>query len=236
VPRHRITEQGQKLTAAEQRAITAEQRAEAAEKRVKALAGVETPSAQQAEEEQLREVLYRLVPGLKNLEAFDADQLQEVMDAAKTARSASSAQWERHAQGMLETVETDIAKGMGIDKLTPRQVQRIRSAYIEEAQAAAQARQRDEQDGRPVDPANFLTRHERGDKTLIAEFVKNYLEDFYEPARRSVTARTVARTTRPVPRGERGRQMTATTPAKVDLNDKQAFKDALIAARGASQD
>jgi len=234
VPRHRITEQGQKLTAAEQRALKAETDLEAERARVRALAGVQPQDPAAAEEEQLRAVLYKLVPGLKHLEKFTAEQLEEVIDAANTARSASSAQWERHALGMLESAETDIAKQMGVDKLTPRQSQRIRSAYIEEAQAAALARQRAEANGEAPDPANFLTRHERGDKTLIAEFVKNYLEDWFEPARRSVTARQVQRTTRPVPRGERTRQMPAGTPPKVDLNDKQAFKDALIAARNAS--
>jgi hypothetical protein len=234
IPRTRLNEQGQRLTAAEQRAVKAEGDLESERARVRALAGVQPQDPAAAEEEQLRAALYKLVPGLKHLEKFTAEQLEDVMDAANTARSASSAQWERHALGMLESAETEIAKAMGIEKLTPRQTQRIRSAYIEEAEQAAQARARATQAGDAPDATNFLTRHERGDKTLVAEFVKNYLDDWFEPARRKLTATTVQRTTRPVPRGERTRQLPAGTTPKVDLNDKQAFKDALIAARNAN--
>jgi len=132
---------------------------------------------------------------------------------------------------MLNDLESEVATGMNVDKLTPTQQRRLQSAYREEAFAALQVRK---QGG---DPSNdFIARHERGDKTLIKEFSKAFLEDFYVPARRQATSSVVNRNSRPVPRGERTRQSMTQAPAKIDYNNKDAFKQALLDARNASSE
>jgi len=235
MPRTRFNEQSQqftgKLTAAEQRAVAAETALAKEQGRVRALSGLETPTAEEADADAIRQALYKAVPGIKMLENLTEEQLAEVLEAAQGARATTQASWERHATTMLNDLESEVATGMNVDKLTPTQQRRLQSAYREEAFAALQVRK---QGG---DPSNdFIARHERGDKTLIKEFSKAFLEDFYVPARRQATSSVVNRNSRPVPRGERTRQSMTQAPAKIDYNNKDAFKQALLDARNASSE
>lgn len=241
VPRHRLNETSGKLTAAETRAIKAETDLAAEQRRTRALAGVEPQDPKAAEAESIRGVLQDMFPQLKALEGLTKDQLQEVMEAAQSARHTSQASWQRHTVGVLGDLDAEAATTLGVDKLTATQQARLRQAYREEALQASAVRQqavkrgeRDVMETLSTDN-DFIARHERADKTLIKEFVKAYLDDWYEPARRSVTA-AQARRFRPLPKGERTRQSLTQGAAKVDLNNEGEFKKALLAARGASQD
>ena len=230
IPRTRLNEQTTKFTAAEQRAIAAEAALAKEQGRVRALSGLETPSAEEADATAIREALYKAVPGIKLLETLTQEQLEDVLEAAQGAKATTQASWERHATTMLGGLEEEATAIMGVDKLTPTQSKRLQSAYREEAFAALQARRAG------GDPSNdFIARHERGDKTLLKEFAKAYLDDFYVPAKRQVTSGVVQRNSRPVPRGERTRTQLAQGEQKIDYNDKNAFKNALLAARNASE-
>ncbi len=182
-------------------------------------------------------MMYAMFPQLKANDGLTADEMQEIKQAAAAARGASQATWERHAQGMLDTLGSEVSDSLGVEKLNPTQTARLQSAYREEAWAASQARQAALQRGEresmqtTSQDNDFLARHERGDKTLITEFAKAFLDDWYEPARRRVASTTVQRNSRPVPRGERTRTQIATGTPKIDYNDKDAFKKALIEAR-----
>lgn len=241
IPRQRLNEQGQKLTAAETRAVKAEQERDSERARVRALAGVDPQDPAAAQTEEIRTAIQAMFPQLKALESLTPEQLQEVMDAAQSARTTARATWERHSAGMLANLHEDVADQLGVEKLTPTQGARLEAAYREDALASVQARQAALQRGErrsletlPTDQ-DFLARHERGDKALIAEFAKAYLEDWFTPAKRQVSAGAVQRNSRPVPRGERTRQAVTQGPPSIDYNDKTAFKAAMIAARNASQ-
>jgi hypothetical protein len=82
---------------------------------------------------------------------------------------------------------------------------------------------------------DFMSRHERGDKSLIKQFAKEYVGDWFEPARRQVTSQAVRRGARPVPNGSRSGQPVTKTPA-IDYNNEDAFKKALIEARRGSSE
>lgn len=241
VPRHRLNDTSGKLTEAEKRAIKAEGELEAERKRTRALAGLEPSDPKKAESEEIRSALYQMFPQLKALENLTAEQLQEVFDAAKSAQSTSQAAWARHATGMLNDLETEAGSVLGVEKLTPTQQNRLRQAYRDEAASAVADRQRAMQRGEresldTISTDNdFVARHERGDKTLIKEFVKGFLDDWFEPARRSVTASAARRNMRPIPRGERTRMPITQGTPKVDLNNTDEFKKALLAARGSSE-
>lgn len=238
VPRHRLNETSGKLTEAEKRAIKAEADLEQERKRTRALAGVETPSEEEAEAEKIKGVLYKMFPQLETLEGLTKEQLQEVLDAARSAKTASRSTWERHATTMLNDLDSEASEILGVDKLSDSQQTRLRRAYRDEAVLAMQDRKAAYERGERntldtiASDNDFVARHERGDKALIKEFVKAFLDDFYEPARRSVTAAQVRRQTRPVPRGERTRQSLTQGPPQIDYNNDDAFKKALIAARG----
>jgi hypothetical protein len=179
-----------------------------------------------------------MFPQLKALKNLSPEQLEEVFEAAKQARSVTQQASNRHAEAMLNELDAEATRALGVDKLTPSQQKNLWRAYREALIDAAGQRPRREGSNESYDPTgnDALSRHERGDKTLLKEFVKNFLNDWYEPARRSVTTSQASRNLRPVPRGDRGRALPAGAGGvKVDLNNKEDFKKALLAARGDGQ-
>lgn len=232
IPRTRLNEESQKRQKIETELAELRSKFELSEKQKRILAGVESVDPKQAEAEEIRSAIYELVPELGALKGLTKDQLAQVLQAAEAAQNTSQATWERHATAMLTDLEAEACTGLGVDKLTPTQKRNLHRAYREEAAMALQARGPEGVDATGND---FLTRHERGDKALIKEFVKAYLDDWFEPARRSVTAANARRNMRPVPRGERTRLIPAQGEKKVDLTNDAEFKKALLEARASGQ-
>lgn len=242
VPRTRLNEVSGKLTKYEQENLTLKQQLELSDKRTRALAGMENPDPKKLEADEIRSAIAEMFPQLKALEGLSKDQLTQVLDAAQTARSASLATWERHALSVVEALEDRVARAMNAEKLTPTQSKSIRRAYREEAQIALHTRQQAVQNGdresveTTAQDNDFIARHERGDKSLIEEFAKAFLDDWYEPARRAATTSMARRQMRPVPSGGRQRVPLASGQEKLNLNNKADFQKALLAARGAGQE
>lgn len=240
LPRNRFNEVNGKFTEAEKRAIKAEADLATERGRTRALAGLAPDDPKAADIAEIRESILSMFPELGALKGLTKEQLQEVLEAAQTARSSSQASWQRHANTMLTDLDGETATGLGVDKLTPTQQAGVRRAYREEAAAAVQVRsaalKRGERDTLETIATDndFVARHERGDKALISEFVKAFLGDWYEPARRSVTASQARRMQRPLPRGERTRLPITTGTAKINYNDKTEFGKALLAARASA--
>ena len=122
---------------------------------------------------------------------------------------------------------------MNVEKLSEPQVKRLHRAFKEEAREQATARAKAERaEDTTYDYNNdFVARYERGDKKLLQEFAKAFLDEWGIPARRSVSASVVGRQNRPVPRGERNRSMQTQGPPKINYNDEDAFKAAMVTAR-----
>lgn len=234
VPRHRLNDQSANY---DKKIKELTDQIQEHQQRVAKAFGFEKPDANAAKTEEIKTALLQVFPNLKALENLTDEKVQELLEAANGARTTSQAHWERHATTMLTTLETDVADRLGIEKLTPTQQKNLRRAYREEARDCLNARNAAAQAGERYDASNdFLARHERGDQTLLKEFAKAYLDDWFEPARRQVTADVSRRQNRPVPRGERTRTMIAGGPPKIDYNDPNAFKKALTDARNASRD
>lgn len=205
--------------------------------RVKKVFGIEEGSEEEREAEEIRKRLYQVVPWLKNLENLTPEQLERIERAAELAEESSTSQWETHAIKMVEDLESEVSSALGVEKLSDTQRRRLVSAYRDEANAAHQARivavrkgERDVVRTTRVDN-DFIARHERGDKTLIKEFAKAFLDDWFEPARRSAAARLQQRS-RPVPSGDRTRTPVTSKTPEINYDDNDAFKKALIDARG----
>jgi hypothetical protein len=199
--------------------------------------GFEKADPQAEQQEQIKTALLQVFPNLKALESMTPEKIQELMESAEGARSTTQAHWERHATSMLTTLESQVTEALGVENLTPTQQKNLRRAYREEARDCLNARNAAAQSGAAYDASNdFLARHERGDQSLLKEFAKSYLNDWFEPARRRATADVTRRQGRPVPKGERARTMIAGGPPKIDYNDPNAFKKALLAARGGGQE
>ena len=236
IPRTRLNEEGAKFKKSQDDNTQLKADLVKEQARVRAALGIDKADPKAAETEELRGALHEMFPQLKAFEGMTSEQIAEIFDAANTARSASKATWDRHASEMFDSLEGETVKALGVEKLSQTQVKRLHQAYREEAYAAVQARPRDEQGNPLADPTgqDFLTRHERGDKKLIEEFVKTFLDDWFEPAKKSVTLSNARKFLRPTPQGGRTVQPLVQGEKKVDLTDDAAFKKALIEARGAS--
>ena len=235
MPPHRLRETTTARTQAEKERDDLKTKLELAEKRTRAALGIDPVAPKDAEraevEQVLSEILEKKYPGLPILQKLTSEQLEQVLQAAQSANAATSSYYDRHSDEMLGAVETEIAKQMGIDALTPTQRHRVRQAYFDEARAAMATREQAAAAGDTREVStDFMARHLRSDKTLVAEFAKAFLEDFFVPARRVVTQSLVRRGGRPVPSGGRSEPVTTTTP-KIDFNNDEAFGKALVEAR-----
>lgn len=178
-------------------------------RRVQALAGVNPRSQEDTDLEEVRARLIKVFPALGKLTEEQVDKILGVADKAEALEEGTLQQMTRHGRTMLDSVLSGVKKALG-GELSERQIQKLERAYVAEAEASPE----------------FLQRHNMGDQSLIEQFVKEYVEDWFEPARRRVTADEVARQ-RKVP-SARDRSVVGQGGKKIDVNDPKAFGDALV--------
>jgi hypothetical protein len=110
---------------------------------------------------------------------------------------------------MVDSLVKEVSDAVGGD-LNERQIRSLSRAYVAEAESNPE----------------FLQRHQRGDRTLIAEFAKQWMDDWFEPARRRATADAVNGNRR-VPSG-RDRTVQTTPPKAVNFKDAKSVEDAMV--------
>ncbi len=179
-------------------------------RRIQALVGVNPRSAQETEMDEIRERIHQVMPHLKDITAEDLKALRELREQSGSLQEATMHHYKLHGRRMLDQVGESVAKELG-GKLSTRQQNRLERAYTAEAEANP----------------DFLARHDAGDPTLIAEFVKEWIDDFIEPARRKVTQQEVDRSRR-VPSGK-DRSLVTQGAKKINVNDPAAVEDMLVA-------
>lgn len=209
IPPHRLKEETSKRQQAEQRAQQFEQELAAERRRVQALAGVTESTPAQREVEEIRQQFARLFPELATLTKEDIEAFRALRTSSDQLQETAKHYWKTHGQSMLNVLAEDVAKELG-GELNERQQRALFSAYV-------QAVSNDE---------TVRERHEQGDITLVNEFAKNWIEDWFEPARRKVTATALDRTRR-VPSGK-DRALIAGTPKKLDYSNPKAVEDAMV--------
>lgn len=157
-------------------AAIAAKEAEAVEwkRKVEALTGLKPQPKEEADAALVKQKLAELYP-----ELADLGSISEIKAALEEQQVQSYA---THSRGMLAKVYDGIAAEYG--DLTERQKRRIDAAYFHENRSNPE----------------FHQRHNQGDPTLIAQFVKEMVEDLVEPIRKKVTA-SEANRFRPVPGG-----------------------------------
>lgn len=230
VPRHAFNE---RLSAAEKRATNAaeqrfKQELEDRDRKIRLLAGVDAPNKEEADSQEVKEALARL--GIKPSDPDREAKLERVLAAAEAMETEVKTRYEQLASEQMGSLHDAVSDLAGVE-LTDRQKTKLTRAYRDEAEACMQARTHAAETGQYYDASNdFLTRHQRRDPKLIQEMAKEWVEDWFEPARRSVTNQTVQRQFRPVPRGGNSRPVIVNRQ-KPDLSKPGAFEDALLAAR-----
>lgn len=182
---------------------------ESERRRVQALAGVNPQSEEEQEIEAVKARVLQLFPVLGKLTDEKLEQLMGLGDKASSIEEAAQHHWTRHGQTMLDGLAEQVSEEIGGD-LTDRQRKALFRAYVAEAEA---------------DP-EFLQRHNSGDRTLLAEFAKQWAEDWIEPVRKSAVQAEVNRR-RPVPNG-RDRNVNTQAPKQVDFKNPKAVEDAMV--------
>jgi hypothetical protein len=177
-------------------------------KRVQALAGLNVPSPQDVDDEQIRARLGKM--GVPMFSDEDMAAWREFRQTAAQMQETNSTIWRDKARQMTSAVESAVAKELGGEELTPRQQMAIRAAYVRAAE----------------DSPEFLARHERGDLKLVQEFAKEWVEDWFEPIRRKQTQQQVDRF-RPVP-GAKDRSIPGVPGTKIDVTDPKAVENLLV--------
>jgi hypothetical protein len=185
-------------------------------RRIQALVGVNAPSPEDAELDAIRSQAGKaLTPEwiLKQL-GLTQEEFTEIKEARKDRARLSDMEkhyWGKHGTAMVADVSKALSKEYGGD-LSKRQLDTITKAYVLRAQQ---------------DEA-FLERHESGDPTLVEEFAKEWLEDWYEPAKRRITSQEAGRF-RPVPNGQGRAPLAGQGEKKIDVKDDKAVADLLVA-------
>lgn len=195
---------------AETTIATLQKQLEDTTKRVQALAGV-VPQDEAAEEAAIiTERLHKLVPGLKMLgDEAGLKKLERLINSAESLEDMVRQQHTRQGLNTFKSIEAAISKEYG--ELTERQIKKIRSAYVFEVETNEA----------------FARQHGEDPEANVASFAKEWLEDFFEPAKRRTIASEVNRQ-RKVP-GARERSIVAGPgEKKVDVNNNDQVMDTLV--------
>lgn len=186
-----------------------QQELEIERKRVQAALGITPQSDDDAEDAAVKAALKKRFPHLAELTPEDVQAIREFKQRSQSLQATTEHYWDRHAQTMVGKAQSLVAKEIG-GQLSDRQKARLEAAYVNEASRNPE----------------FLQRHESGDESLLEEFAKQWVEDWFEPARRKVTQQETQRL-RPVPSGK-DRGIVTHGQQKIDVNDPKAVEDLLV--------
>lgn len=205
-----------------QRERTARQRSEAEykqlktnfeneQKRVRALAGLDPGAEKEAEADQIRQRLFQLVPALERFgDEKTLERLEKLLGQADSLESGQRAMWANRGTQARKALFDTLKTHYGSD-LSERQQGKIVTVLV------------DVLDNNP----ELKQAYEMGDDTPVLNFVKEWVEDFVEPIRRSAVASQVDRQQR-VPNGGARSVGTMSTRKKIDFKDPKAVEDAMV--------
>lgn len=196
----------------EQQAKRYQAQYEAEQKRVQALAGLTPKSESEAETEIVKARFAELFPHLSGLTAEDIQGLRDAQQDRTRLQEMERHYWGKHGNAMISDVTKELTATFG-GELNKSQIDTITQAYVFRAQQ---------------DP-EFLQRHEAGDPSLAKEFAKEWVENWFEPARRQVTKTQVGQF-RPVPSGQ-GRNIVNQGEKKIDVTNNDQVMDFISAGR-----
>lgn len=200
---------------------------------MRVLAGLDPQKSQQdAGKEEVRAAILEMFPALAKIDEETLNKVLQTAQHGDLMKQTTDAYWDRHADQMVGELRKTAADAIGMD-LNDKQAKRLEREYTHMIRVSVAARERAKQSGDPTyDFQNdALARHNKGDVTLLKEFVKDFTEDFVEPVRRQAVSAQARRFGQPVPSGGRQRQAMAQGPPQIDYNNEEQFKDAIRKSR-----
>lgn len=210
VPSHVVRERTERLQQIERELHYERQR-------VAALSGVQPPAApEDPETARVREQFYKVFPALRKLEGM-ADHLEKLKDFDPQMVTQGFQQlWSIHGSGVFGQLTQKLKEVYGGAELPPKAVQRLQRLFVNELE----------------DDPQLRDRYERGDLTVIDEFVKDMTSGVLDPYRRSTTVAQQPRQALAarLPRGGAGSAIAGGAPRPtVKPSDGDAFHKAAFA-------
>jgi hypothetical protein len=178
-------------------------------RQIAALTGTKTPTADEAEIEEVRQQFAKLFPGLAKLDDKQIEKLLKVAESSDTLSETTKHYWDRHARTTTDQLIADVSELIG-GELSARQKNACVAAYSFEIE----------------NNPELAEKFEQGDVEHLKQFAKDWAEDWLTAAQRKVTATNVNRL-RPVPRSG-DRSVTTTAQKKIDFKDPKAVEDAMV--------
>ncbi len=173
------------------------------DRKIAALAGVTVPDPDAVEADKIASAFFALpqFAHLKNVTPQLLDQVRALVSDGASITAARDHVWNQHTDKFLGDLDAEFAAEIGSDTLTAGQQRKLHAAFD-----AMVPNERTDPDAF----ATFKKRFEQADPKLISEFVKEYVSDMLEPARRQAT---VPVTQRPrVPRSGSAQPVIAQIP------------------------
>lgn len=210
VPSHVVRERTERLQQIERELHYERQR-------VAALSGVKPPAQpEDPETARVREQFYKVFPQLRKLEGM-ADHLEKLKDFDPQMVTQGFQQlWSIHGSGVFGQLTQKLKEVYGGAELPPKAVQRLQRLFVNELE----------------DDPQLRDRYERGDLTVIDEFVKDMTSGVLDPYRRSTTVAQQPRQAlaQRLPRGGAGSAIAGGAPRPtVKPSDGDAFHKAAFA-------
>lgn len=222
IPPHRLTEVSTK-------AQQAESRAQQLQTQLQALVGATPADPKTQEAETIKAQFFELFPGMKSLAQLSPEQLQQLLDAPKQVGAANefvSRSWQRHGKQQLTSLVAAVSDAVGSD-LSDRAQGRLKAAFTDTIEREAQKAQE------TGEISDLFQRYIDGDETLVEEFAKEWAEDYFVPARRTVASQEIRRTTHKVPNSTgRGQVTTAPRQEFKTLDERLDYAAKLYKERG----
>jgi hypothetical protein len=169
-------------------------------------------SPQEQEAEAVRAAMTQLFPALGKLTPEMLDQLARIANNSNSLESSANAVWDMRASNARDFVFTKVAEAIGADKLSERQQDRLIDGLVHYLDSDEKARKQ----------------YEAGSNAPIEAYIKEFLEDWFEPARRRGLQTEVDRQRR-VPSG-RDRSIPGKDKKPIDFKDNKAVEDAMVEA------
>lgn len=183
-----------------------------AQQRVAALSGVQPPAApRNPEHDAIRQQFREVFPEMAAL-MDKAEQLQKLagVDLDRITSSADAV-WTSRGTQTLQTFEEKVKAAYGGADLSPKAIQRITYAFVNEVSS---------------DP-ELQARYEAGDMRIIDEFIKDYTSGVLDPYRKTTAAAQAPNpAARRLPRGGGGSAISAPRPATLKPGDPDYHKAA----------
>jgi len=169
-------------------------------------------SPEEQETEAVKAAIAKMYPGLTKLTPEMLEKMEKMLGQTDALSSSANAIWDMRANQAREFMFSKVAAAMGVDKLSDRQQDRVIRGLVDYLDSDDAVRQR----------------YEAGDNGPLDDYVKEFVEDWFEPAKRRGIQSEVDKLKK-VPSG-RERSIPGKDKKPLDFNKEKDVQDALVEA------